>query len=266
MESQPEFQLLYWKGNFGGRGEFVRLMLSVCGASWVDTAQVRAAGANHAAEQGAVNDEQAASSCVLEYVRGEADGYPVLFPPILVHGERVLNQTPAILLYLGQLFGLAPTEPLALAHALQVTMHALDALAGAEKAYHPLSYSGSYESQQEPAKATIAEFLEARLPVFTGVLERQLASNSEGGGYYIGASMTFADIAVYQLVRGWRSSQPIHWEASKASHPLLVGFASRMDSEARVAAFLASDKSTQMEDPRNSPLAKEPLVQVNSFM
>ena len=118
----PEFQLLYWKGNFGGRGEFVRLMLSVCGASWEDTAQV--SGANHTAEQGAVNDEQATSGCVLEYVRGEADGYPVLFPPILVHGERVLNQTPAILLYLGQLFGLAPTEPLALAHALQVTMHA----------------------------------------------------------------------------------------------------------------------------------------------
>ena len=145
-------------------------------------------------------------------------------------------------------------------------MHALDALAGAEKAYHPLSYSGSYESQQEPAKATIAEFLDTRLPVFTGVLERQLATNCDGGGYYIGASMTFADIAVYQLLCGWRSSHPMHWEASKASHALLDEFASRTESEARVAAFPASDKSTRMEDPWNSPLAKKPLVQVNSFM
>lgn len=263
MSGSPEFELYYWKGNFAGRGEFIRMMLSVCGVSWQDTAQVRA----EESIEGQVNAAQAASKCVLEYVRGEAGGYPVLFPPILKHGDKVLNQTPAMLLYLGQLYNMSPTEPIELAHALQITMTALDALSGAEQAYHPVSKNGSYESQVKEAETTISEFLENRLPRFASVLERQISANDKKSGFFVGESMTFADIAVFQLIRGWRSSQPENWKTkSKELYPLLASFAEKMESDKRISAFLNSSQSTKMEDPRNTPLAKEPLVQVNSFM
>eukprot|EP00656_Telonema_subtile_P021350 TRINITY_DN2237_c0_g1_i3.p2 TRINITY_DN2237_c0_g1~~TRINITY_DN2237_c0_g1_i3.p2 ORF type:complete len:158 (+),score=41.85 TRINITY_DN2237_c0_g1_i3:497-970(+) len=152
-----------------------------------------------------------------------------------------------------------------LAHALQVTLHAMDALSAGECAYHPTEHCGSYASQVEAAAPTIAAFLADRLPVYVSVMERQLAANGDGQGVLIGESLSFADIAVFSFLRGWRSSAAVHWNEFNDA-PLLKAFAARMAAEPRVRAFLDSEACTKMEDPRNTPLAEPPLVQVNSFM
>ena len=48
-------------------------MLDICGATWTDEGRTKGFAA------------------VLPYVKGEAAGYPVLFPPILKHGDVVMN-------------------------------------------------------------------------------------------------------------------------------------------------------------------------------
>lgn len=42
---------------------------------------------------------------------GGNTGYPALAPPVVKKGAFVLSQTPAIMRYLGRLYGLAPENP-----------------------------------------------------------------------------------------------------------------------------------------------------------
>ena len=222
-------------------------MLDVCGAKWRDVGREKGYGA------------------ILAFVKGEAPGYPVLFPPILKHGDVVMNQTPAILLYLAALFGLEPANLVERAHAMEVSLLALDALSNAEKAYHPVAAHGSYASQHEAAEATIAQFLEERLPRFLLVLERACAANATGSGWVVGGALSFADVVLYQFIRGYRTSQPAHY-AANATVPRIKAHMAKMDALPAVKAFIASDRCTKMEAPTSSPLAEKPNVQVNSFM
>ena len=113
------------------------MMLSVCGPDWSDVGKA---------------GDKPNYQAIMDQFTGKGSGYPVAFPPILIHspadGEPIkMNQTPAILLYLGQLYGLAPESPVELAHAMQVTLTCLDVLSNAEVAYHPVEYHGSYADQ-----------------------------------------------------------------------------------------------------------------------
>ena len=126
--NRMEFELYYWGGNFAGRGEYVRLALHLAGVTWRDVGR----------EEG--------SGKVVEYIRSKQPNgtYPVCFPPILKHNkdgkEIVINQLPAVLLYLGKLYGFMPEPDNALSYArvMQISLTALDALSGAEHAYHPV--------------------------------------------------------------------------------------------------------------------------------
>ena len=189
----------------------------------------------------------------------------VLFPLILKHGDVVMNQTPAILMYLAAHFGLEPTDIVERAHAMEVSLLALDVLSNAEKAYHPIEAHGSYASQHKAAVPTIAAFMETRLPRFLAVLEKAYAANTTGSGWVVGAKMTFADVVLFNFIRGYRSSQPKHY-ADNAAIPLMKAHTAKMDALPRVKAFLASDRCTAMEAETSTPLAEKPHVQVNSFM
>ena len=91
-------------------------------------------------------------------------------------------------------------------------------------------------------------------------------ANGGGDGFFFGSSLTFADVAVFCMVRGWRSSAPEDYEARAAASPKLRAFTARMDAEPRVAAFLASERCTAMEAATSGPLAVAPHVQVNTLM
>ena len=67
---------------------------------------------------------------------------------------------------------MAPKDPVQFAHALQVSLHALDALEEAMTAYHPITKSDAYENQLKEAEPKIASFLKDRLPRFAKVLEK----------------------------------------------------------------------------------------------
>ena len=244
-----EYELFYWGGNFAGRGEYVRLVLSLSGKTWRDVGR----------EEG--------SPKVFEYIKSKQPNgtFPVCFPPILKHGDIVINQLPAVLVYLGKLHGLFPEDALAAARVLQVSLTALDALSGAEKAYHPVNGHDAYANQVEEAKPTIAGFMENRLPIFLENIEKSLLMNDGGKGYFVGETMTIADIVVYNFMRGYRSSQQEHF-ANNSGIAAVKAFVQRMDEHEGIKAFWESDQCTKMENPDNTPLSKPPLVQVNSFM
>lgn len=88
------YRLIYWPG-IPGRGEHIRLALEEAGADYTDTAHVKD-GAN---EVLALIDPSHT---------GDETNPPLLAPPMLKHGDLIINQTPNILLYLGPRLGLAP--------------------------------------------------------------------------------------------------------------------------------------------------------------
>ena len=197
--------------------------------------------------------------------QGEAQTpYPSLFFPILVHGSTSVNQTLAIMSYLGELYGLYPSGgALDTAHAIQVSNYVFDCLSEAEHAYHPTSRHASYSSQHEAAQETVEAFAKERLPKYLGAIEKCLGMSASG--FAVGDKLTYADIILFQFVRGYRSSMKAHF-ASNESIPLLKEHTARIEADERVAAFLVSDKCTKME--QGEPLAPPDSgrVQTNSFM
>jgi len=253
-------ELYYWHNKetpFAGRGEWVRLMLALCGFEFVDVS--RDTGDTGAPfrfvhmYKGKVNEKFSAP----------AGAYPVMFPPIIKDGDVVLNQTTAILVYLARKAGkFMPSGAVAEAHVLQLTLAAFDTLSGAEHAHHPVAHNASYESQKAEADKAMAAWSAERLPSYLSQFERALAYNNGGdggggSGFLVGDAMSVADVALFQLMRGYRSSLPAHF-AANADIARVKAHTAKIEALPDVAAFLASDKCTKMEGG--------PPVQANSFM
>ena len=176
-----EFELIYWPGNFAGRGEYVRLLLEVCGQTYRD-----------------VGREADGLAKVLAVMKQEEQTpYPVLHAPYLRHKGTIICQLPAIMLYIASLFDMIPQDPIDAAHAMQVSMTALDILGEAEMAYHPLKKNDSYESQKDAAEPVIQAWMAERLPKFLNSIERALKANKWGTGWVVTDKMTYADVVVF---------------------------------------------------------------------
>lgn len=143
-----EWELIYWH-SFPGRGDFIRLLFEEAGVPYIDVC--RKAGD---------------STEALKYrMRAEDSNLPVLFPPLIRKGDFVLNQTSAILQYLGKEFGLYPSGgPEQEAVALSWTLTAADYIAEGHDCFHPVRKSGTYDSQKEEAVPYIQRFKEERMP------------------------------------------------------------------------------------------------------
>ena len=88
-----------------------------------------------------------------------------MFPPIR-RGDFVLNQTTAILQYLGKEFGLSPIGgPQQEAVALQWALTAADYTGEGHDCFHPVRKNSSYDSQKEDAIPCIKIFKEERMPL-----------------------------------------------------------------------------------------------------
>lgn len=88
------YHLIYWPG-LPGRGEHIRLLLEEAGAEYTDTAHI---------EDGV----KEVLALIDPSHTGDDTNPPLLAPPMLKHGDFLINQTPNILLYLGPKLGLAP--------------------------------------------------------------------------------------------------------------------------------------------------------------
>ncbi len=145
-----EWKLLYWH-YLPGRGDFVRLMFEEASVPYDDVCR-----------------REGNPSALLKYYKGEVDSsYPVFAPPIILHGNFVMNSTPAILQYLGKKFGLYPSgSDEEEAHAVQINMIVTDYMTEGQNCFHPMILNGTYDSQKEEAKPFIEVFKTERIPKY----------------------------------------------------------------------------------------------------
>ncbi len=229
------YELHYWP-TIQGRGEFVRLALEEAGAAYVDVARLPAAdGGGEAALLGLIGD------------RGLA--HPPFAPPILKVGDRLIAQTPAILLFLGGRHGLAPADDdgRLWAHQLQLTLS--DWLDEAHDTHHPICSSLYYEDQAAEARRRAGQFLRVRLPKYLGYVERVLAQNPAGDRHLVGAGVSYCDLSLFQMIEGLRYAFPNAMARSEAAVPRVMALHGRVAERPRIAAYLAS--------PRRIPFNEE---------
>ena len=193
------YELIYWPG-LPGRGEHVRLALEEAGASYTDSAHL---------EDG--------MKLVLSHIDtknlGDATNPPTLAPPILKHGELIINQTPNILLYLGPRLGLVPKaedDEDGIYKVNELALTALDGLSNeAHDTHHPVATGLYYEDQKEEAKKKSADYIKNRIPKFLGYFERVLKGEaSKGGKWLYGGEVTYADLVLFQCLDGVKFAFP----------------------------------------------------------
>lgn len=193
------YELIYW-GGMPGRGEFVRLLLEEAGADYTDTAHIE-------------NGVKEVLGLIDEGYKGDGDNPPPFAPPILRHGDLVINQTPNILLYLGRRLGLAGNESEGEDDSYRVNELALTALDGfsneVHDCHHPISTGLYYEDQKEESIRRSKDWVATRLPKFLGYFERVLNSPSAGKGPWLhGGQLTYADLVLFQGLDGTKFQFP----------------------------------------------------------
>jgi glutathione S-transferase len=86
----------------------------------------------------------------------------------------------------------------------------------------------------------VERWASTRFPLFLRHLENCLASNRGGTGFFVGDSLTYADIAVFHLVCAAESQLPDRFEALNI--PLLKAFQGRIAQRNKIAAYLRSER------------------------
>jgi glutathione S-transferase len=217
------YELFYWP-SIQGRGEFVRLALEEAAAPYVDVARQGEAGMQR----------------LLDLVEGGGER-PPFAPPVLRSGRLLLAQTANILQFLGARHGLAPAgEAGALwVHQLQLTI--ADLVGEAHDTHHPIAAGLYYEDQKEPARERAKHMRTERLPKYLGYFERVLAGRGDAA-YLAGRSLTYADLSLFQLVRGLQYAFPRTMQALAPRHSRVLHLADRVEGRPRIAAYLASGR------------------------
>ncbi|MGN6231614.1 MAG: glutathione S-transferase [Trinickia sp.] len=221
------YELYYWDG-LQGRGEFVRLALEEAQAPYVDIAR------------GSEDDGQG-QSAMMALMGSKTEPFIPFAPPFLKDGDLTVPQTANILLYLGPKLGLAPDGDLRyVVHGLQLTI--ADMVTEAHDTHHPIASGQYYEEQKDAAKARASDFLAHRLPKFMGYFERVLAQNPRGDRHLVGATLTYADLSMFQLIEGLRYAFPRATARFASHYPRLAALRDAVAARPNVAGYLASDR------------------------
>lgn len=184
------YNLIYWPG-IPGRGEHIRLCFEEAGASYTDSAHTK-------------DGVKEVLAVIKETNHGDAANPPLCAPPILRHGDLVINQTPNILLYLGPRLGLVPDasdDENAIFKVNELTLTALDGLSNeVHDCHHPIATGLYFEDQVEESKRKSADYVKNRLPKFLGYFERVLKGKASGEGPWLhGGKLTYADLVLFQV-------------------------------------------------------------------
>ena len=79
----------------------------------------------------------------------------------------------------------------------------------AQSQHHPISVSAYYEDQKEEAKRRAVSLRTERLPKFLGYFAAVIRANGGGkSGLLVGDKVTYADLALFQIVDGLRFAYP----------------------------------------------------------
>jgi glutathione S-transferase len=229
------YELLYWPG-IPGRGEHIRLALEEGGATYTDTAVI----------QGGINSVLAQ---IDPKSLGDEHNPPTCAPPILKHGDLVINQTPNILLYLGPKLSLVPSieeDEDGIYHVNQLALTALDGLSNEpHDCHHPIASGLYYEDQKVEAKRKSEDYTKNRLPKFLGFFERVLKGEaSKGGEWLYGGRLTYADLVLWQCVDGlkWMFPNAMAKLEKSGEYDGIWAHYERVKGRERIKAYLGSER------------------------
>lgn len=219
------YELHYWP-DIQGRGEFVRLALEEAGAAYVDVAR-RPAG-----EGGGARSVARALGSLTP---------PPFAPPILAAGDLVIAQTANILLFLGARHGLSPDDEGGRLWVNQLQLTIADLVDEAHDTHHPISAGLYYEDQRAEAKARAAAFRAERMPKYLGYFERILERGTLDA-WLAGARLSYADLSLFQVVRGLEYAFPVAMSRLGPSLPRVLALADRIAARPNVSAYLLSPR------------------------
>jgi glutathione S-transferase len=219
------YELYYWP-TIQGRGEFVRLALEEAGAAYVDVARGSGPG----------------SRAMMTLMEDEGVPHPPFAPPFLKDGDLIVGQTAAILLYLGARHGLAPKDPAGGLWTQQIQLTLADLVAEAHDTHHPVSVNLTYEDQKEEALRRSEDFRDSRIPKFLGWCEGIMARNMAGDRHLVGASLTYVDLSLFQIVGGLSYAFPKAMERALAKAPRIAALHASVAERPRIKAYLKSSR------------------------
>jgi glutathione S-transferase len=221
------YELYYWP-TIQGRGEFIRLALEEAAADYVDVAR------------GRKGEER-----MFALIDGRRVTRPPFAPPFLKAGDLIIGQTANILLYLGARHGLAPKAEAGRLWANQLQLTIADLVQEVHETHHPIAGSLYYEDQRKEARRRAEDFRRNRMPKFLGHFERVLEANAGAGrarraGRLIGASRTYPDLSLFQIVAGLSYAFPNAMARAERDIPRVMELYDRVQAGPRIAAYLAS--------------------------
>ncbi len=225
---------LFYHNRIQGRGEFVRLALEDSGADYVDIGRgEEAKGQGSPAIMAILNGEG---------INGEGIVYPPFAPPFLRHGDLMIAQTSNVLHYLGPRIGLASNDEKARLFLLQLQLTVMDFVRDVHDTHHPISNTLYYEEQKDAASIAAQKFLEFRLPKYLGYFEKVIARNPSGARYLSGASITYPDLSMFQIVEGLRYAFPNNMAKAQTNYPHLIALHDEVSQRPRLKAYLQSPR------------------------
>ena len=216
----PPYDLWYW-AEIPGRGEFIRLALEMGGIPYRDRAR-----------------EEGSDALVSDMAARE--GRAPFAPPYLVAGELCIAQTANVLDFLARRHDLCPADEGSRRFAHQLVLTIMDALDGAHDVHHPLSGSLYYEDQKAEARRAAEAVRKDRIPKFLTYFERVLADG--GGPWLLGKERCYADLALFQLVKGLAYAFPRRMATLAPDHPMTFALRDRVRALPELAGYFASDR------------------------
>ena len=236
FNSSAPYELIYWP-RIPGRGEPIRLCFEETNTPYTDVSNQTKDGV------------KAVTSQIDPSNMGEGGNPPSLAPPILRHGDLLINQLPNILLYLGPQLGLAPywdEDSNGIYYINELSLTALDGLSNEpHDTHHPIAPGAYYEDQKEEAKKRSKDYIENRLPKFVGYFERVLKSEaSKGGEWLYGGKLTYADLVLFHTVDGVSFAFPKAVEKMRESgkYDGVFNLVERVRSRDNIKKYLESDR------------------------
>jgi glutathione S-transferase len=229
MSKRAEYELYYWPG-IQGRGEYVRLAFEDAGVSYEDVGR-------------APSSQRGGVAAIERLLKGSGPGLTPFGPPFLKHGETVIAQTAAILLYLGPRLGLVPSgeAPRMRAHQIQLTI--ADLVAEVHQTHHPVASSLYYEDQKREAAQCAEAFVSLRIPKYLTYLDRAFDSNPAGRDrWLVGSTCSYVDLSLFQSMAGLRYAFQAAMKRYERRFPRLVALHDRVTERPRLKAYLASEK------------------------
>jgi glutathione S-transferase len=223
-----KYELYYWPG-IQGRGEFVRLALEEAGAPYTDVAAVPEA------KGGGV-------PAILRMLAARGRLRPPFAVPALRAGGELISQTPNILLYLGGRLRLAPRDERGKLWTHQLTLTILDLYDEIFATHHPLGDGYAYEEQKAAARRRTRDFLKVRLPKFMTYFERALELNRARSPWMVGARLSYADLALAQVIAGLRYAFPKAIHRTLRKRPRLAKLHDAVFDRPRIARYVASGR------------------------